>query len=175
MDETKVKCNGEGVPSLRLHCCCMRGAWREECAPDPSNQDPTQEWLPYTEGLTASWIKSEQNQSWCYSVSAAHGNHQRSLKKWMPDLASGVLNLALWFSSAARAGNHHCKAVPLKMKRLFIFLVEEKRKHIYWAWGLGAFHKHSPLILTLCSSTGPNFVEQWISTLACRRITWRAH
>ena len=142
----------------------------------PAIRIPPRSGCPTPEGLMASWIKTEQNQSWCYSILAAHGNHRRSLKKWMPDLASGKHHkLPLWFSSAARAGNHHCKAVSFKNKKAFFAGgCGRKRKKGNW-WGLGAFHRHSPLILTLCSDTGPNFVEQWISTLACRRITWRAY
>lgn len=66
MDETRSKCDGR-CPFTEAALLLHEGCLKEECAPDPSNQDPTQEWLPYTEGLTASWIKSEQNQSWCYS------------------------------------------------------------------------------------------------------------
>lgn len=87
----KQRSNAMGRVSLHWGCtAAARGVPEERNALQiPAIRIPPRSGCPTPEGLMASWIKTEQNQSWCYSILAAHGNHRRSLKKWMPDLASG--------------------------------------------------------------------------------------
>lgn len=126
-------------------------------------------------GLKQNRTKAGATQSWLLMAITGEASKNGCLT-WHQ---GSITSFPLWFSSAARAGNHHCKAVRFKNKKAFFLggcgRKRKKGADIYSARGLGAFHRHSPLILTLCSDTGPNFVEQWISTLACRRITWRAY
>lgn len=77
----RSKCNRERCPfteaALLLHEGCLKGGM---CS-DPSNQDPTQEWLcPTQRGWRLHGLNQSRTQSWCYSVSAAHGNHREASK-----------------------------------------------------------------------------------------------